>query len=115
MTNSSDTSLVRCQPGTNASWPAPTTTTPYRGRPVFASFTSLNEYMFNPSIVSVTAASSGDLLMSLTPNTSPRLSGTNACPPLTAAGRGAYWPPRRGAAQTSTAYGLSAAADTRGP
>src|SRR4051812_44722653 len=113
MTKASDASLVRCQPGMKTSSPGPSTTTVYRGRPVVASFTSLNAYKLSPSIVSVTAASSLDLLTSLTPNTSPRANGTNASPFSTFAVRGLDSAPAR-AAQTSTAYGLSAA-DTRGP
>ena len=103
MTNSSDTSLVRCQPRRNTSRPASTTTSVYRGRRVFGSRTSLNANRLSPSIVSTTAASSFDVLTSLTPNTSPRRIGTNASPSSTVAARGAYLPPDRGATQTSTA------------
>src|SRR5262249_61327807 len=57
MTNSSDTSFVRCQPGTNASSPGSSMTTLNFGLPVLGSLTRLNAYMLMPSMVSVTAAS----------------------------------------------------------
>src|SRR5262249_22455971 len=65
--DSSDTSLVRCQPRIVAVFLASTTTTVYFGKPVFGFFTSLKVNKFRPSIVSVTAAAWSALLIRRTP------------------------------------------------